>query len=42
VILKYWDVDCYQSDHKPVTAAFKLLLKKEDGDRKKKLMETYM
>lgn len=42
VLLKYWDVDCYQSDHKPVTGAFKLLLKKEDPDRKKKLMETYM
>jgi hypothetical protein len=42
VVLKYWDVECFQSDHKPVTAAFKLLLKKEDPDRKKKLMETYM
>lgn len=42
MILKYWDVDCYQSDHKPVTGAFKILLKKEDADRKNKLMQVYM
>ena len=41
-VLKYWDVDCYQSDHKPVCAAFKVLLKKEDADRKKKLLQIYM
>lgn len=28
IILKYWDVDCFQSDHKPVCGAFKFLLKK--------------
>jgi len=38
VVLKYWDVDCYQSDHKPVSGAFKVLLKTEDPDRKKKLL----
>ena len=26
--LKYWDIDCYLSDHKPVCGAFKILLKK--------------
>ncbi len=35
-VLKYWDVDCYKSDHKPICGAFKLLIKKEDPDRKSK------
>jgi len=41
-VLKYWDVDCFQSDHKPVCGAFKFLLKKEDPDKKKKLLQIYM
>jgi hypothetical protein len=41
-VLKYWDVECFKSDHKPVCGAFKVLLKTEDPDRKKKLLETYM
>jgi hypothetical protein len=42
VIIKYWDIDCYQSDHKPVTGAFKILIKKEDPDLKNKLIQYYM
>ena len=41
-ILKYWDIDVFQSDHKPVCGAFKILIKKEDPDRKKKLLQLYM
>jgi len=41
-ILKYWDIDCYQSDHKPICGAFKILVRKEDADKKKKLLQTYM
>jgi hypothetical protein len=41
-ILKYWDVDCFQSDHKPVCGAFKILIKTEDPDRKRKLLQLYM
>lgn len=41
-MLKYWDVDVYSSDHKPVCGAYKVLLKTEDPDMKKKLIQEYM
>lgn len=41
-VLKYWDIDCYHSDHKPVCGAFKVLIKTEDKDKKRKLMQKYM
>jgi synaptojanin len=41
-VLKYWDVECYHSDHKPVCGAFKVLIKREDPDKKKKLLQQYM
>jgi hypothetical protein len=41
-MIKYMDVDVYDSDHKPVCGIYKILVKNEDQDRKKRLIELYM
>lgn len=40
--MKYWDIDCYESDHKPVYGIYKMQVKKEDLKEKKRLIELYM